>query len=120
MSSGDVGRFDSEGRLFVTGRADDMIISGGENVYPREVEELLLTHPDIADAAVYGVDDDDFGQRLAAQIVKRPGTKVTKRTITTFVSGQLARHKVPRDIHFVDMLPRNATGKLLRSQLPSG
>ena len=120
MSSGDVGHFDSEGRLFVTGRADDMIVSGGENVYPREVEELLLTHPDIVDAAVYGVDDDDFGQRLAAQIVKRSGGKITKRTVTTLVSSQLARHKVPRDIHFVDTLPRNTTGKLLRSQLSAG
>jgi len=120
MSSGDVGHFDSEGRLFVTGRADDMIVSGGENVYPREVEELLLTHPDIVDAAVYGVDDDDFGQRLAAQIVTRSGGKITKRTVTTLVSSQLARHKVPRDIHFVDTLPRNTTGKLLRSQLSAG
>ena len=117
MSSGDVGHFDDEGRLFVTGRADDMIVSGGENVFPLEVEELLLTHPDIVDAAVFGIDDADFGQRLAARVVKRPGAKVTKRTVTTLVSSNLARHKVPRDVDFVDGLPRNATGKLLRSKL---
>lgn len=120
MSSGDVGRFDPDGRLFVTGRADDMIVSGGENVFPHEVEELLLSHPDIIDAAVYGVDDADFGQRLAAQIVKRSGGSVTKKAITTLVSSQLARHKVPRDVRFVAALPRNTTGKLLRSQLTDG
>ncbi len=114
MSSGDVGYFDAEGRLFVTGRADDMIVSGGENVFPLEVEEILLSHEDIVDAVVVGVSDDEFGQRLAAFLVRRSGGSVDADGIRLFVSGRLARHKVPRDVTFVAELPRNITGKLLR------
>jgi fatty-acyl-CoA synthase len=114
MSSGDVGYFDDEGRLFVTGRADDMIVSGGENVFPLEVEELLLSHVDVVDALVVGVPDDEFGQRLAAFVVRRPGWSVDADGIRSFVSARLARHKVPRDVTFVAELPRNTTGKLLR------
>ncbi|HSP29322.1 MAG TPA: AMP-binding protein [Ilumatobacteraceae bacterium] len=114
MSSGDVGHFDAEGRLFVTGRADDMIVSGGENVFPLEVEEVLLSHEDVVDAMVIGVPDDEFGQRLAAFVVLRPGGTVDAAGVRSFVSGRLARHKVPRDVTFVDELPRNTTGKLLR------
>jgi fatty-acyl-CoA synthase len=114
MSSGDVGHFDADGRLFVTGRADDMIVSGGENVFPLEVEEVLLSHDDVVDAMVVGVADDEFGQRLAAVIVRRPGGSIDADGIRSLVSSQLARHKVPRDVTFVDELPRNTTGKLLR------
>jgi fatty-acyl-CoA synthase len=117
MSSGDVGYFDDEGRLFVTGRADDMIVSGGENVFPQEIEELLLAVDDIADAAVFGVPDPDFGQRLAAMVVLRPGSTADADSIRALIAGDLARHKVPRDITFVDELPRNPTGKLIRSKL---
>ena len=116
MSSGDVGHFDEEGRLFIDGRDDDMIVSGGENVFPQEVEELLLAHPGVADAAVIGVDDEDFGQRLAAYVVARgdaPGAEELKG----FVRSNLARYKVPRDVHFIDELPRNATGKVLKRKL---
>jgi fatty-acyl-CoA synthase len=115
MSSGDVGYFDSEGRLFVTGRADDMIVSGGENVFPLEIEELLLSHDGIVDAAVVGVPDDEFGQRLAAFIVR--SGDLDEADVRSFVAGRLARHKVPRDVTFVDELPRNTTGKLLRSEI---
>ena len=114
MSSGDVGYFDGEGRLFVTGRADDMIVSGGENVFPLEVEEVLLAHDDVVDAMVVGVVDDEFGQRLAANIVRRPGGSIDEDGVRSLVASRLARHKVPRDVSFVDELPRNATGKLLR------
>jgi fatty-acyl-CoA synthase len=117
MSSGDVGYFDDDGRLFVTGRADDMIVSGGENVFPQEIEELLLTVDDIADAAVFGVADPDFGQRLAAMVVLRPGSAIDADSIRALIAGDLARHKVPRDITFVDELPRTPTGKLIRSKL---
>jgi fatty-acyl-CoA synthase len=117
MSSGDVGYFDDDGRLFVTGRADDMIVSGGENVFPQEIEELLLAVDDIADAAVFGVPDDDFGQRLAAHVVRRPGSSLDADAIRSLIAGGLARHKVPRDITFVDEVPRNPTGKLIRSRL---
>ncbi len=115
MSSGDVGFFDDEGRLFVTGRADDMIVSGGENVFPLEVEEAVLSLDDVVDVMVVGVPDDQFGQRLAAFVVRRPGGSIDADGVRSFVASRLARHKVPRDVNFVDELPRNATGKLLRS-----
>jgi fatty-acyl-CoA synthase len=114
MSSGDVGHFDDEGRLFVTGRADDMIVSGGENVFPLEVEEVLLSHDDVVDVLVTGVPDDEFGQRLAVFVVRRRGASVDADGIRSFVADRLARHKVPRDVTFVAELPRNTTGKLLR------
>ena len=120
MASGDVGYFDGDGLLFVTGRSDDMIVSGGENVFPREVEEVLLTHPDIDDAAVVGTDDPDFGQRLAAFVVLAPSAdeaEVTEAAVKDLVATELARHKVPRDVTFVDELPRTPTGKLLRRSL---
>jgi fatty-acyl-CoA synthase len=117
MSSGDVGHFDDGGRLFVTGRADDMIVSGGENVFPQEVEDLLLRNADVSDAAVFGVDDDEFGQRLAAVVVRAPGSSIDAAAIRAHVAAVLARHKVPREVTFVDELPRNTTGKLLRSRL---
>ncbi len=117
MSSGDVGYFDADGRLFVTGRADDMIVSGGENVFPGEVEDTLLADARVAEAAVVGVDDDEFGQRLAAFIVPVQGAALTKAAVRGIVGDELARHKVPRDVTFVDELPRTTTGKLLRRAL---
>jgi fatty-acyl-CoA synthase len=117
MSSGDVGHFDEDGRLFVTGRADDMIVSGGENVFPGEVEDVIAAEPDVVDAAVVGVPDPDFGQRLAAFVVTRPGSDLDADAIRKLVAGRLARHKVPRDVTFVAELPRTTTGKLLRREL---
>ncbi|TFH16044.1 MAG: acyl-CoA synthetase [Acidimicrobiales bacterium] len=117
MSSGDVGYFDAQGRLFVTGRADDMIVSGGENVFPLEIEEVLLSHDDITDAAVVGVPDAEFGQRLAAFVVVNPGGSIDAGDVRAIVASRLARHKVPRDVTFVDELPRNTTGKLLRGRV---
>jgi fatty-acyl-CoA synthase len=117
LSSGDVGHFDTDGLLFIDGRDDDMIVSGGENVYPAEVENLLVEHPAIADAAVIGVPDDDFGQRLKAFVVLRDGVSLDADAVRSHVRTNLARHKVPRDIDFLDALPRNATGKLLRREL---
>ncbi|MBP2193085.1 acyl-CoA synthetase [Nocardia goodfellowii] len=117
LSSGDVGHFDAEGRLYIDGRDDDMIVSGGENVFPLEVENLLVARPDIAEAAVIGVPDRDFGTRLAAYVVPcGPGT-LDPQEIKDYVKANLARHKVPRDVIFIDELPRNATGKLLRRNL---
>jgi fatty-acyl-CoA synthase len=117
MSSGDVGYFDRQGRLFVTGRADDMIVSGGENVFPLEIEQVLLSHGDIVDVAVVGVADAEFGQRLAAFVVPKPGSSIDADGVRSIVASRLARHKVPRDVAFVDELPRNTTGKLLRGQV---
>ncbi|MGH8860128.1 MAG: acyl-CoA synthetase [Jatrophihabitantaceae bacterium] len=117
LSSGDVGHFDRYGLLFIDGRDDDMIVSGGENVFPAEVENLLLEHPAIADAAVIGVKDRDFGARLKAFVVLREGRSLSADDVKAHVKSELARHKVPREVEFVDGLPRNATGKLLRGEL---
>jgi fatty-acyl-CoA synthase len=117
ISSGDVGHFDEQGRLFVEGRDDEMIVSGGENVFPAEVEELLGGHEAILDAAAVGVDDDKFGQRLKAFVVLREGQSVDEDEIKGFVKDNLANYKVPREVVFVDELPRNATGKVLKRQL---
>ncbi|MGV0813744.1 acyl-CoA synthetase [Mycolicibacterium boenickei] len=117
MSSGDMGHFDEDGLLFVDGRDDDMIVSGGENVYPQEVENLLEERDDIAEVAVVGVDDVEFGKRLRAFVVSEPGASPDVAEIKQYVKDNLARHKVPRDVVFIDELPRNATGKLLRRVL---
>ncbi|CAJ1497583.1 acyl-CoA synthetase [[Mycobacterium] burgundiense] len=117
MSSGDMGHFDENGLLFVDGRDDDMIVSGGENVFPQEVENLLEDRADIAEVAVVGVDDVEFGKRLRAFVVAEPGAAPDATQIKQYVKDNLARHKVPRDVVFIDELPRNATGKLLRRVL---
>ncbi|MFT4569438.1 MAG: acyl-CoA synthetase (AMP-forming)/AMP-acid ligase II [Hyphomicrobiaceae bacterium] len=117
MSSGDVGHFDENGLLFVDGRDDDMIISGGENVFPREVEDLLADHPAIEEASVIGVPDDEFGQRLKGFVVVKSGESVTEADLKAHVKTHLARYKIPREIVFLDALPRNPTGKVLKRVL---
>ncbi len=117
MSSGDVGHFDDKGRLFIDGRDDEMIVSGGENVFPAEVEDLLAGHDAIAEAAVIGVDDEKFGQRLKAFVVLRDGKELSEDDVKTYVKDNLARYKAPRDVVFMDELPRNPTGKVLKREL---
>ncbi len=117
MSSGDVGRFDANGRLFIEGRDDEMIVSGGENVFPAEIEELLAAHESIEEAAAIGVDDDKFGQRLKAFVVLREGAKLTEEDLKSYVKDNLANYKVPREVVFLDGLPRNPTGKVLKREL---
>ena len=117
MSTGDVGHFDEHRRLFIDGRDDDMILSGGENVFPQEIEDLLSAHEQIADAAVFGVPDEDFGQRLAALIVLNTDATVSEEELRAYVREHLARHKVPREFTFVEELPRTTTGKLQRHRL---
>lgn len=117
MASGDMGYLDENGRLFVVGRDDEMIVSGGENVYPIEVENTLLTHPEVAEAAVLGVDDQQYGQRLAAFVVLEPGASATEDDLNQHVRENLANYKVPRVIVMLDELPRGATGKILRNDL---
>jgi acyl-CoA synthetase (AMP-forming)/AMP-acid ligase II len=119
MSTGDVGHFDAGGRLFVDGRDDEMIVSGGENVFPREVEDLLADHGEIEEAAVVGVVDEEFGQRLRAFVVARDGTVLTEEDVKSYVKQNLARFKVPREVVFLEELPRNATGKVLKRELQS-
>jgi fatty-acyl-CoA synthase len=115
MSSGDVGYYDEAGRLHVAGRDDDMIVSGGENVFPQEVEDCLVTHEQVGEVAAIGVSDEDYGQRLRAFVV-RTG-EVSEDELRDHVKRNLARFKVPREIVFVDELPRNATGKILKREL---
>jgi len=117
LSTGDVGHFDAEGRLYIDGRDDEMIVSGGENVFPREVEELLITHPGVADVAVIGVPDDEFGQRLKAFVVRAPRSRIAEAKLQAFVRDNLARYKVPREFVFMKELPRNPTGKILKREL---
>src|SRR4051812_39193660 len=117
MSSGDVGRFDEQGRLFVAGRDDEMIVSGGENVFPREIEDLLAAHDAVCEVAVVGVDDEEFGQRLRAFVVVQSGREASPDELKDHVKANLARYKVPREIVFIDELPRNATGKVLKREL---
>jgi fatty-acyl-CoA synthase len=118
-STGDLGHLDAEGRLYVDGREDDMIVSGGENVFPGEVEDLLAVHPSIAEAAVIGVADDEFGQRLRAYVVVRGGEQLDADAVRGHVRANLARYKVPRDVEFLEALPRNPTGKVLKRELGS-
>jgi fatty-acyl-CoA synthase len=117
LSSGDVGHFDEDGRLFVDGRDDEMIVSGGENVFQREVEDTIAALDGVEEVAAIGVDDDRFGQRLRAFVVLRAGATVSERDVTEHVKANLARFKVPRDVVFLDELPRNATGKVLKREL---
>jgi len=117
MSTGDVGYLDEAGRLFVSGRDDDMIVSGGENVFPREVEDLLANHAAVAEAAVVGIDDEKFGQRLKAYVVKKPKAKLTEADVKGYVKESLAGYKVPREVEFIKELPRNPTGKVLKREL---
>ncbi len=120
MSLGDVGHLDEQGRLFVEGRDDDMIVSGGENVFPSAVEEVLDAMPQIREVAVIGVPDEKFGQRTAAYIALHDGQSLDADTVRAHVRDRLARFAVPRDVHFLDELPRNATGKIVRRDLPAG
>ena len=117
MASGDLGYLDAEGHLFVVGRDDEMIVSGGENVYPIEVEKALATHPAVAEASVLGVDDERFGQRLAAFVVLRQGSSAAPEMLKKHVQENLANYKVPREIVILDELPRNAVGKIMRGEL---
>ena len=117
MSTGDVGYLDDENRLFVEGRDDEMIVSGGENVFPQEVEDLIARQDGVEEVAIIGVDDEKFGQRLKAYVVKKGGAKVTEESIQQAVKSNLARYKVPREVEFIKELPRNATGKVLKRKL---
>jgi acyl-CoA synthetase (AMP-forming)/AMP-acid ligase II len=117
-STGDMGYLDDSGRLFIVGREDDMIISGGENVYPRAVENALAEHPDVADNVVVGVTDERFGHRLAAYVVPRSGCDVDEEGLREYLQHRVSRFEQPRDIHFLPSLPRNPAGKVLRKELP--
>jgi acyl-CoA synthetase (AMP-forming)/AMP-acid ligase II len=117
LSTGDVGHIDENGLLYIDGRSDDMIVSGGENVFPREAEDAIARLPQVREVAVVGVDDREYGQRLAAYIVVAPGAQLTADAVRRHVRSMLARYAVPRDVHFLTDLPRNAMGKVMPYQL---
>ncbi len=116
-STGDMGYLDNAGRLFIVGREDDMIISAGENVYPRAVENALAEHPDVADNAVIGVPDERFGHRLAAFVVPQPESGIDAPTLREYLKDKVSRFEQPRDIHIVASIPRNPAGKVVRKEL---
>ena len=117
MATGDVGRMDDAGRLFVEGRDDEMIVSGGENLFPKEVEDLISRHDSVAEVAAIGVEDEKFGQRLRAFVVACDGKSPREDELKQYVKSNLANYKVPREVVFLDELPRNATGKVLKREL---
>jgi O-succinylbenzoic acid--CoA ligase len=117
LHTGDIGYLDEEGYLYVLDRRHDLIISGGENIYPAEVEAVLLDHPAVADAGVTGVSDAEWGQVVLAVVKLKPGNLVTSDDLTRFCRDRLAGYKIPREIRFVDAFPRNAAGKLVRAKL---
>jgi fatty-acyl-CoA synthase len=117
LSSGDVGYFDEHGLLYVSGRDDEMIVSGGENVFPAEIEDLISGHPEVVEATALGVEDKEWGHRLRAFVVKTDGASIGEDDIKTYVREHLARYKVPREVIFLDELPRNPTGKILKREL---
>jgi fatty-acyl-CoA synthase len=117
VSTGDLGHIDAAGRLFVVGRDDEMIVSGGENVFPAEVEEALASHPGILETSVIGVEDAEYGQRLRAFVVPARGAALSEDDVKQHAHERLARFKVPRDVVFLEELPRNATGKVMKKEL---
>lgn len=119
MSSGDVGYFDEHDLLYISGRDDEMIVSGGENVFPAEVEDLICGHADVVEATALGVEDAEWGARLHAYVVKKPKSNLDEDAVKAYVKEHLARYKVPREVTFLDELPRNPTGKILKRELPS-
>jgi acyl-CoA synthetase (AMP-forming)/AMP-acid ligase II len=117
LHTGDLGYMDADGYVFIVDRAKDMIISGGNNVYPREVEEVLLRHPQIVEAAVVGIPDPDWGESVHAVIVTRPEAMMTVADVIELCRANLAGYKKPRSVEFVAELPKNAYGKVLKREL---
>jgi long-chain acyl-CoA synthetase len=117
FKTGDAGYLDADGYVFLHDRVKDMIVSGGENIYPAEVENVLAKHPEVADVAVIGVPDDRWGEAVKAVVVRRDGSDVTEADIITFAREYLAGYKLPKSVDFSDVLPRNPSGKLLKREL---
>ena len=117
LHTGDMGYFDEEGYIYIADRKKDMIITGGENVYPREVEEVLYRHPAVLEAAVIGVPDQYWVERVHAVVALKKGASATAEEITAFCKKNIAGYKTPKSIEFVDALPKNAAGKILKREL---
>lgn len=117
FSVGDLARVDGDGYIFLAGRKVDMVISGGVNLYPVEVEDVLRQHPEVEDCAIVGVPDDEWGEALVAYVVRRPDRSVSRADLMDHCARELARFKKPKDVRFIDQLPRNPTGKVLKREL---
>ena len=117
MHTGDLATMDEQGYVRIVGRIKDMVIRGGENVYPREIEEFLYTHPDIADVQVIGVPDERYGEELMAWVIPRAGATVSEDEIRDFCKGQIAHYKVPRYVKLVDSFPMTVTGKVQKFKM---
>jgi acyl-CoA synthetase (AMP-forming)/AMP-acid ligase II len=115
--SGDAGYFDPDGYLYVYDRVKDMIVSGGENVYPAEVENALMSHPAVADVAVIGIPDERWGETPKAMVVRRPDTEATEQELIDHCRERLAKFKCPTSVDWIDALPRNPSGKVLKKDL---
>ena len=115
--TGDAGYLDEEGYLYIQDRVKDMIISGGENIYPAEVESVLFGHPSVADVAVIGVPDDKWGEAVKAIVVKKPGREITAEEIIAYARERIAHYKTPKSVDFIEALPRNPSGKILKREL---
>jgi acyl-CoA synthetase (AMP-forming)/AMP-acid ligase II len=115
--TGDAGYFDKDGFLFIHDRVKDMIVSGGENIYPAEVENAVFGHASVADVAVIGVPDDKWGEAVKAIVVLKPGTTATAEEIITYTRSRIAGYKLPKTVDFIEALPRNPSGKILRREL---
>jgi fatty-acyl-CoA synthase len=117
MHTGDLATMDEEGYINIVGRIKDLVIRGGENVYPREIEEFLYTHPKVSDVQVIGVPDPKYGEEIMAWIKLKPGEQVTEDELKAFCNGQIAHYKIPRYIKFVDAFPMTVTGKIMKFQM---
>ncbi|HQU14159.1 MAG TPA: AMP-binding protein, partial [Thermodesulfobacteriota bacterium] len=117
LHTGDVGFMDDDGYVFILDRSKDMIVSGGENIYPREIEDAILRHPSVREVAVIGVPDREWGESVKAIVVPAPGTAVTEQELIAFCKDHLASYKKPRSVEFADVLPKNSNGKVLKREL---
>jgi long-chain acyl-CoA synthetase len=117
VTVGDLAKRDEEGHVYIVDRIKDMVISGGVNIYPREIEEVLVKHPEIAEAAIVGVPDERWGERLKAFIVAAPGSELDAEGVTVYCEARISRMKTPKDVEFIEQIPRNANGKVLKTEL---
>ena len=117
LHTGDLARRDENGNYKITGRIKDMIIRGGENIYPKEIEDFIYTHPKVSDVQVIGVPSQDYGEEIAACVILKPGETMTEQELKDFVSSHMAKHKTPRYVDFVDNFPMNAAGKILKYKM---
>ncbi|RPJ00715.1 MAG: long-chain fatty acid--CoA ligase, partial [Deltaproteobacteria bacterium] len=117
LHTGDMGRYDERGFIYIVDRKKDMIVSGGENVYPREIEEVFYQHPSVKEVAIIGIPDPYWVERVHALVVLKEGATATTEELIDFCKGRIARYKAPKSLEFVDSLPKTPSGKILKREL---